>query len=551
MKLTFTLAFLCTTFSVLAQGTFPTPGTQKPGSASANLDVTNINPLILNAGDAFWDLYDAKFEVPRGSGKNSIFAGALWLGGRDNQNNLYVSAQTYRQRNQVSLWPGPVGTIQGPVQDATYNKIWKVSNAQIQYHIKNYWKKSYHMPADIAAWPAHGKIGNDEAADLAPFVDTDNDGIYSPQLGDYPSIKGDQALYLILNDKGNYKTPASRYIGAEVHVMYYGYNNSEIEPVYNTVFSEYRIINRGQINMQDMYAGIWSDFDLGNWSDDYVGCDTTTNRFFVYNGDNFDDDTVITIHPGTIQAATFNPNGYGLNPPVQSVTFLDRHMSHFVYYNNDPGFRNGNPTGAKDYYNYLRGIWLNNDPITYGGDGTNQNNSPATHMFAGDPVAQTGWSERNTLTTPSSNVPYDRRALGSFGPFNLYPGQEVKFTVAYTYSRGNSNLNSVVLAQQDAQTVQNFFRTYVPQRLIPEKAEIAIQPNPASNDLQIQLPTTFSGSQVTVLVSDNLGRVVLKSNADLHVDKTLDLNISNLKKGIYQVTVKSDSQTSSARLVKE
>ena len=43
-------------------------------------------------------------------------------------------------------------------------------------------------------------------------------------------------------------------------------------------------------------------------------------------------------------------------------------MSKFVYYNND-GTVQGNPSGGTDFYNYLRGIWRDNVPMTFGGDG--------------------------------------------------------------------------------------------------------------------------------------------------------------------------------------
>ena len=43
-------------------------------------------------------------------------------------------------------------------------------------------------------------------------------------------------------------------------------------------------------------------------------------------------------------------------------------MSKFVYYNNDFTVR-GNPENGTHIYNYLRGIWKDNVPMTYGGDG--------------------------------------------------------------------------------------------------------------------------------------------------------------------------------------
>jgi hypothetical protein len=533
-------------FGALAQGSQPA------GTTNNNLDISNINATIQTGGDFFCKNPGAGFtgpnsmtmgfEIPKGSGIHTIFAGALWVGARDAQNNLYTTTQTYRQFSpqQAGYWPGPIATTQNPAFTTKYDKIWKVSKAQILNHIANYNKPGYILPPEIATWPGNGDILNGEAAQLAPFKDLNNDGIYTPAQGDYPFIKGDQALYLILNDKGNVKVPISNPMNAEIHVMYYGFNNPTNGVVYNTVFSEYRIINRGLVSLKDLYAGIWADVELGNWADDYVGCDTTTNRFYVYNGDNFDQDTL---------DGNKLFKGYGANPPVQSIMFLDKRMSHFLYYTNNMHPTTGNPDKASDYYNYLKGIWRDGKLLTYGGNGTNQAIPSTTHMFAGNPVTLTGWSERNTLTTPAANVPFDRRGLGSIGPYDLNPGQELKFTVAYAFSQGTSNLNSVTQSQQDAQTVRNFFRNTVIAGTKPEqhKQPLVLFPNPATDQLSIQLPDNFDNRETTILITDYTGREVLRTTA---AGKHFQLNIGSLSKGIYQISVTFGSQHVSSRLVK-
>ena len=429
MKLTLTLILLSISSALWAQGT------QAIGTASATLDVTNIKPSVLTGGDMFSELQtptpvdmieiNPKFEVPKGSGKHTIGAGALWLAGKDASGQVYTSSQTYRQnaspvnQPQAGYWPGPIGNSQTLSHNAVYDKIWKISKIQIQNHIVNYNTSGYVIPPDIASWPGNGNIANGEAAQLAPYPDINNDGVYSPNLGDYPIIKGDQALYLILNDKGNVKEPASPTMNMEIHAMFYGFNDPANPAVYNTLFSQYRIINRGLINFKDFYAGIWVDFDLGNWNDDYIGCDTTTNRFFVYNSDNFDQDSFTVGNSG--QSPYFFANGYGANPPVQSVTFLDHKMSHFMFYLLDNHPVNGIPRVPSDFYNYLRGHWKNNMPITTGGIGYNPltPSAPASeYMFPGNPDTQAGWSE----VTAGNNLS-DRRGIGSIGPYNLPAGQ--------------------------------------------------------------------------------------------------------------------------------
>ena len=70
------------------------------------LDINNVNTSV-GPGSMFWDLNDARFEVPKGSNKHSIFAHDLWIGGVDDGGVLRLAAQTYRQ-NGNDYWPGPV-----------------------------------------------------------------------------------------------------------------------------------------------------------------------------------------------------------------------------------------------------------------------------------------------------------------------------------------------------------------------------------------------------------------------------------------------------------
>ena len=62
----------------------------------SDLAVNNVRCRIL-MGDMWWDLANAAYEIPKGSGLNSIFAGSLWMGGVDVGGQLKVAAQTYRQ----------------------------------------------------------------------------------------------------------------------------------------------------------------------------------------------------------------------------------------------------------------------------------------------------------------------------------------------------------------------------------------------------------------------------------------------------------------------
>lgn len=125
-------SYLCKCMPVLVAGALLLPlktqAQQSPqsivcaaGTAQAEVESGNIKTTMLNAGDMFWNLNDARFEVPKGSGKHSIFAGAMWFGGIDQATGqLALSAQTFRQGtpDDADFWPGPLGT-NGQTTDIT------------------------------------------------------------------------------------------------------------------------------------------------------------------------------------------------------------------------------------------------------------------------------------------------------------------------------------------------------------------------------------------------------------------------------------------------
>lgn len=74
-------------------------------------------------------------------------------------------------------------------------------------------------------------------------------------------------------------------IGLEFQVTTFGYNSELLKDV---VFKKYKIINKSPDTITDMYLSYWTDDDLGDANDDYVGCDTILNLGYTYNGDNND-----------------------------------------------------------------------------------------------------------------------------------------------------------------------------------------------------------------------------------------------------------------------
>jgi hypothetical protein len=380
---------------------------------SAQLEYNNTRIGVLNGGDFFWDLNSSQYQVPKTSGggvsKSTIFSGSIWLGAQEEDGTVHLSAMTYRQRGQ-DFWPGPHSNDTTATR-TKYDKIFKVSAAEIAAHKAN---SSSPIPS-VLNWPGNGDTAKGEPYQLAPFVDVNKNGKYEPKLGDYPSIKGTGAVYCVYSDQGLHTQSGGRALGVDVHQMFYQDVASGFEEIN---LASFKVVNRSDTVYDNFKFGIYVDFDLGNFVDDFVGCDSLINMIYAYNGDD-DDEGVL---------------GYGLNPPSQNMMFLNTEMGAAVSFNNDANPIKGNPSTPIEFYNYLDAKWLNGYDIEHGGDGIAGTHGVKTSfMFPGDPSSRSGWNE-NT----AGNSPADRRMLAVAKETSLAKGEVKCYDIAFVYGRGSS-----------------------------------------------------------------------------------------------------------------
>ena len=136
-------------------------------------------------------------------------------------------------------------------------------------------------------------------------------------------------------------------------------------------------------------------------------------------------------------------------------------MSKFVYYNNDFTVI-GNPSEGIHFYNYLRGIWKDNVPMTYGGDGHGSGNGATTDFVI------LCFQEQLILTFQDKNgrkllleiFLLIGRFLQSAGPFTLQPGAVNEITTGVVWARAKSggqtaSINLVKVYDIEAQALFN------------------------------------------------------------------------------------------------
>ena len=509
-----------------------------PGTAGSYLDINNVKFFILNGGDWGWNLVSNTLnEMPKGSKTSTIFAGGLWIGGYDH-GNLHIAAMTYRQ-NGEDFFPGPLdirtaGTDSSVSQN--YNKIWGVHKNDIDSFRNGTKRASY----GIKSWPGEplpNTGGWTFASTLAPFVDVDSDGYYTldtlhPKSSDYPKIKGDQAIWWVMNDNGNYHGETHGLpLGFEIRSMVYGYNCTADTALNNTVFFEYQIINRSFNTYDSLYIGNFTDFDIGDGFDDYNGTDTSLSAFYGYNGEPHD-------------------SLYKNNPPAQAVVFLDAPLNNTMYYNND-FTSTGNPGKAIDYYHLLQSVWLDSTHLVNDGKTGHGSGTSCNYVFPGypDSAGTKSWTEKN-----AGNVPADRRMLGSSGPYSMKPGAIKTITFAYVFTQlPNGNyLSNVAQMRKDVAHIRNIYNagitttcstTGIDDAKIPGE-DFKVFPNPALDGFSVEIEKE---GHYTIRLMNVLGQTIFVKNVE--GSQRNDFSLQGVPPGVYSLILSSGDAVGVKKLI--
>ncbi|MFL5751963.1 MAG: hypothetical protein ACJ76F_01035 [Bacteroidia bacterium] len=521
--------------------TAPSNGEKVMGGCAAGktqtvMELNNVRMTIMTSGDMWWDLTSAKYEVPKNSKSYACFAGSLWFGGYVGGSSLKVAAMTYRQSG-VDFWPGPLTTDGTAYVDATtcskYDKHFKFNRKDVDA-LHADWATNQVLDNAVPNW-IKDYPGNAPYVDasqafyyLAPFHDEDGDMSYDPNFGDYPlynvtgvnvaqgqckaRLFGDETLFWVFNDKGNIHTETdAQQIGVEIRAQAFQFATSD--ELNDMSFYNFEIINRGTYQLDSTYFAVWVDADLGNYADDYIGCDVGRGLGYIYNGDNYDEDAdgnigyhdklpalgcdffqgpnadihdlVDNDRDGCVDCTNqYDANGNFTGTIADSVQPEQIVMARFNYYNNTGNSQNGNPAGTgngSQFYNLMRGRWKDGSVMTYGGNGLTPANPACKFMYPGntdpnnlgttpDPTPSNptpaaiappfgNWTEINTDGANSKNQPGDRRFLQSAGKFTLAPGSVnyITFGMPFVRTASANNFGAIPLLQAADDKAQALF----------------------------------------------------------------------------------------------
>ncbi|TXF91239.1 T9SS type A sorting domain-containing protein [Neolewinella aurantiaca] len=559
-------------------------------TATAELDVNGVHALITNGGDLWFDGQNGRYEVTAAEdspGENpvvAIFAGGLWLGAKDPGGGLKVAAQQYGRgfsdEGFFDYFPGPLTEDGAPAEGdcSDWDRLFKINRTSVDVFLAVYEEAlaegnlpipANRIPLEVLGWPAtgnpefesvYGFALPDTPQGLAPFFDVDLDGMYNPRLGDYPLFCGDQAIWAVFNDAGaphaNSNTPTQ--LQAEIHLLAYAFA-SEDSVLHRTTFYEYTIINRGQEDALELYAGHWIDSDLGCFTNDLMGSSPEHELFYIYNQDGTDPETCEGFVEGYGNTAPVNifqvvsSDVGGGNPAVEDP-LMSSLMNVYNAAVGSPLPATTSPATSDEYYNYLTGRWRDGHPVTRSSLGYDTVGDTTLFVFDGGEIEDGLWRQCNV---PAEIA--DVRQVYSTGPYNLQPGAVTSFTLAVTTIFGvdypDGSCPDTVAIFAAAQGIKDFYDdsctssvlsdTNAPQS--PQAIGLEVFPNPTAGELSFRLPGTTQISEIELL--DATGRVVAKFTGTGH-QQSVDLRQARLAPGLYLYRVGLEGgKTAAGRVV--
>ncbi|MGH1362404.1 MAG: T9SS type A sorting domain-containing protein [Calditrichia bacterium] len=304
----------------------------------------------------------------------------------------------------------------------------------------------------------------------APFVDVNQNGSWDPGI-DEPGIpNADQTIWFVCNDLDTLRTKflyGSRPVGLEMQTTVWSFDRPGV--IADAVFKRYRLIYKGALpttpataRIENMYLSQWSDADIGNYIDDVVGCDTTRDLAFAYNGTPSDTEFMNTppaygyqLLQGPIMPSSGDTADFDFR---RLLNFRNVRMSSFVYTalgSSIPQPNLGTYDGTIQWYKQLQGLQANlNDTPYIAGSGPNSGQA-TVFPLSGDP--ETGTGDVDAL---GNNLPSGDRIMAlNAGPFNMALNDTQEVIIAALGNRGDDYLKSVTVLDSTADFLKTAYES--------------------------------------------------------------------------------------------
>ncbi len=441
---------------------------------SALLNINNVSMWASDNGMMERKPLDNTAGVffPRGSTTIVNVGGLLWAGNvRDGGTQiLRVGGQTY----SAGTVPGRIvapGIVENPSNE--FVRIYRIRRDWLIADLKRDASEYYNLPlidvsqtdienlraiykADWIEWPWQKGAPYYERNGI-PGYQPDSSGVVDSDRDEPGLASADQVIWFVANDLNASATRAlygSSPIGIEMQVTCWAYNS--FEKLKNVIFQRYRLIYKGTANtpptayIDSMYLAKWVDPDVGNFSDDFVGCDVDRSLGFGYNSKLVDYEyQKVKLPPAVIGYDLFQgPRVPKIGSRAKwDIKDLDGYenlpMTAFTYFNSSTrtaDYSLGNYQGTQQWWNLVRGY--SHQPLTPLTCFLNPITKQCTQFeLDGDAQRFHGWTDGIVDTAG------DRRFAMMTGPFTMAFGDTQEVVIGLIAGMGETNRDGISIVQ--------------------------------------------------------------------------------------------------------
>ncbi len=396
-----------------------------------------------------------------------------------------------------------------------------------------------------------------------------------------PLLKGDQTLWTVFNAADSTSLNYWRWfqpnnnlnlLPIEIQQLAFARcgNKKDNEDIFsNTIFFEYTIINKGNLNIDSVFIGFWTDIDFFNSSDNPPAVDTVAQVGYCWAHE--EDSYYFSKHRATpVVGYTLI---YGPSVPTigQNSIFKGRYLSDHknlplsAFHGIEDDQTNYQPFNmAKtidDTWNMANGLQSdgtpNNDP---------SNGKVTKFQLTGDPLTNEGWIFPSRFNGGGAGF------VMFTGPFNLAINDTQWIMIALTPALGNDRFESIKIMREKAMLLRSlpydtlaygitpYKIDYVDTTNLPDIVESEIVPDQLS--LSQNFPNPFNPEttiifglpqkeHITLKVFDILGREV-RTLLDEVKDKgtyRIRFNSFGLVSGIYIYRIISNNNSQVKKMI--
>ncbi|QTN37756.1 T9SS type A sorting domain-containing protein [Cryomorphaceae bacterium] len=544
---------------------------QTPGYDQDTVDINQYVGTIDSEGNLFSEFLGGISIIPRDyasvidtsifagpSGFSSFYGAAFNYTGISQQGDSLLSARNYDTDTDFS--PGPY-TSSGIGNISLWNKTYKTTSQEIDFHVQNAGSPGYQIPNSIQEWPAHGQPQFGQSYLVAPFTDSNGNGAYEPSLGEAPCVEGDMAVLAIYNDglpssfigQGPGSDEGAK-VGLEIHNLLFAYEEGSYGGLMDSViFLRQTIQNKRSDSILDLRAMLWFHAELGfvNGADRFE-YDVPRKLAIFYdcngytNGGCSDDTLALQGRAPQVSAIQLME---GPPAPVNNQVDDDQDgivdevgerygvESVILYYGVGVG---GEPNTLSHWHHFSKARWRDGRRMIHAGNGIDGSSfDPTTKYYfprVSHPDFTDEWSEES-----AGFVPIRKRGFMNVGPLDLAPGEKktLYFAFHFSWPEAGDQFTGIPKLKTRADALSQWWENnhstpscYASLSLNSQHRTSRVYPNPTKGRLNIELDGPDVAYSWTI--HDFQGRV-LRQGISEHAK--FSLNVEDFSPGLYVLSI--------------